>query len=175
LFADIMLCNYDLLLSAGVGKAYKNLAKEYAESAKRNVCKEVFEITAKMAEILAIKSEIGVNLRKLYKEGNLEGLKKLQAEELTLLIDRMKEFIPVFNRYWLNQRMGFGLERNHLFLGGQVARYKYIYERINEYLTHGKRVDELEAQALPPVFLKDISEDNCIEVDLKNILTYCGF
>ena len=175
LFADIMLCNYDLLLSAGVGKAYKNLAKEYAESAKRNVCKEVFEITAKMAEILAIKSEIGVNLRKLYKEGNLEGLKKLQAEELTLLIDRMKEFIPAFNRYWLNQRMGFGLERNHLFLGGQVARYKYIYERINEYLKHGKRVDELEAQALPPVFLKDISEDNCIEVDLKNILTYCGF
>ena len=43
------------------------------------------------------------------------------------------------------------------------------------YLKDGKRVDELEAQALPPVFLKDISEDNCIEVDLKNILTYCGF
>jgi hypothetical protein len=128
-----------------------------------------------MAEILAIKSEIGVNLRKLYKAGDLNGLKQLQQKNLSLLINKMQAFIPIFNRYWINQRMGFGLERNHLFLGGQVARYKYIYERINEYLTHGKRVDELEAQALPPVFLKDISEDNCIEVDLKNILTYCGF
>ena len=87
----------------------------------------------------------------------------------------MKAFIPAFNQYWINQRMGFGLERNHLFLGGQVARYQYIYDRLNEYLNEGKKVDELEAQALPPVFLKDINEDNCIEVDLKNILTYCGF
>ena len=128
-----------------------------------------------MAEILAIKSEIGVNLRKLYKDGNLEGLKKLQNKELAVLIDKMKAFIPAFNKYWINQRMGFGLERNHLFLGGQVARYQYIYDRLNEYLIEGKKVDEHEAQALPPVFLKDINEDNCIEVDLKNILTYCGF
>ena len=175
LFADIMLCNYDLLLSAGVGNAYRKLADQYAENAKRNACVEVFEITAKIAEILAIKSEIGVNLRKLYKDGNVDGLRKLQREDLRKLIEKMQAFIPKFNDYWLKQRMGFGLERNHLFLGGQVARYQYIDERIDEYLNAGKKIDELEAETLPPVFLKDITEDNCVEVDLKNILSYCGF
>lgn len=175
LFADIMLCNYDLLLSAGVGEAYQKLANQYAESAKKNACVEVFEVTAKMAEILAIKSEIGVNLRRLYKLGDVDGLQRLQQGNLTLLIDKMQAFIPLFNSYWIKQRMGFGLERNHLFLGGQIARYQYIYDRIEEYLKTGKKIDELEADALPPVFLKDINEDNCIEVDLKNVLTYCGF
>lgn len=175
LFADIMLCNYDLLLSAGVGKAYQKLAKRYGEYAKRNACFEVFAITAKMAEILAIKSEIGVDLRRLYKAGDINGLQKWQRESLLPLIEKMQAFIPAFNRYWLNQRMGFGLERNHLFLGGQVARYRYIYDRIDEYLQEGKKIDELEADVLPPVFLKDINEDNCVEVDLKNILSYCGF
>jgi hypothetical protein len=175
LFADIMLCNYDLLLSEGVGIAYEKLAEQYFESAKRNACFEVFDVTAKMAEILAIKSEIGVYLRKLYKAGDLNGLKQLQQKNLSLLINKMQAFIPIFNRYWINQRMGFGLERNHLFLGGQVARYQYIYDRIDEYLKTGRKIDELEADTLQPVFLKDINEDNCIEVDLKNILTYCGF
>jgi hypothetical protein len=110
LFADIMLCNYDLLLSVGVGKAYQKLAEQYAEYAKRNACFEVFEITAKMAEILAIKSEIGVNLRRLYKVGDINGLQKLQRERLGTLIAKMQAFIPAFNRYWINQRMGFGLE-----------------------------------------------------------------
>lgn len=175
LFADIMLCNYDLLLSAGVGKAYRKLAEQYAKNARRNACVEVFELTAKMAEILSIKSEIGVTLRKLYKDGNVDGLRKLQREDLRKLIEKMQAFIPKFNDYWLKQRMGFGLERNHLFLGGQVARYQYIDKRIDEYLNTGKKIDELEAETLPPVFLKDITEDNCVEVDLKNILSYCGF
>jgi hypothetical protein len=175
LFADIMLCNYDLLLSAGIGNAYQKLAERYEESAKRNACFEIFDIMAKMAEILAIKSELGVQLRKLYKAGDLSGLKTLQREDLLLLINKMQAFIPIFNSYWLNQRMGFGLERNHLFLGGQIARYQYIYDRIEEYLKTGKKIDELEADTLPPIFLKNINEDNCIEVDLKNILTYCGF
>jgi hypothetical protein len=111
----------------------------------------------------------------LYKASDVKGLKKLQQEDLLSLINKMQAFIPVFNRYWINQRMGFGLERNHLFLGGQVARYQYIYDRIDEYLKTGRKIDELEADTLQPVFLKDINEDNCIEVDLKNILTYCGF
>ena len=171
LMSDILLCNYDLILSKGTGEAYKKLSAEY-KKVDGKYCAHVFEMASAISYILGIKSELGVTLRYAYNENDREMLQTC-IKDLQALQRRMKKFIDIYTRYFTTDNMAYGVEVNHLFLGGQIARYSYIEKAVKAYLTEGKKIEELETETLMPSLIPQPGEDKCLQFNYRWLLTYC--
>lgn len=172
LFSDILIGNYDTLLSGKTDEMYGKLAKEYSKQIDGEFG-HLFEMASTLARILSVKSFLGIKMRKAYKIGDKKALRELIENDLQMLSAEMKKFIEIFERYWLNDCSTFGLDSMQVFLGDQVCRYRYIYKRINDYIENGTPIEECEGISLPPFTNPDVNEDNCFDMNYKKMISYC--
>lgn len=172
LMSDILLCNYDLILSEGTGKAYAALAQEYAK-VNGGEYAHLFTMASGIADILAYKAELGVRLRRAYREKDRNTLLDCLTQ-FSILKEKMKTFIGIFNSYWCVDNMAYGVEVNQLFLGGQVARYEYIENVVREYIERNETIEELETETLMPSLIPQPGEDKCLQFNYRWLISYCG-
>lgn len=172
LYSDLLFGNYDRYLSRGTGERYAALAADYAEKAKGPFA-HLFAMSSAYASVLAVKSELGPEIRAAYRAGDRKALSAAlgKAGELKT---RMNEFIKVFEDYWLRDNSAFGLDVLHLFFGGQVVRYSYVEKRISEYLADGGSIEEMEGIELDPSVIPQTDEDRCFEMNYRNLISFCG-
>lgn len=169
-YMDILLSNYDMLLPDGTGAAFACLANEYAHM-RGGKLSYIYNKAQKMAEILAIKTEIAKKLRLAYAQKDAVTLKKI-VEDLDALIGKVKEFSVVYEEFFLAENMAFGLECNQLYIGGQILRYEYVIRRIEKYLKTGEPIEELETETIPPSIIPYPEYDECMWFDYRNLISY---
>lgn len=174
LLSDIFLGSYDLLLDEKSNEAYAALAEKYAEI-DAGEYEGLFRSFAIYSKVLATKMNIGVQVRKAYREGNKELLQKYATIDIPQMISDMELFMDNFDAWWLWENMAFGLEVHHLYYGGQVARWKYEAKRIRQHLEDGKPIGELEREELPPCIIPQTHEDRCFEMNHHYLISHCGF
>ena len=173
LYSDILLGNYDSYLSEGTSEAYEKLAGFYRKQ-RAGEYAYLFETAAALAQLLSVKAELGLHVRDAYAKGDKERLQFLLDKEFPVLERGLKKFERLYEKQWLIENFCFGLEVVQLFLGGQILRYRYVKDRIRGYVRDDEKIGELEGAWLPPCIIPPIDEDACLEMNYRNLISFCG-
>ena len=150
LYNDPFLGIYDGSMKEGDGEFYKGVAEKInkAKSAAGRF-KYLFDNLEALARVLQVKAELGLKTRKLYKAGDLKGLKKLAKTDYAFAIKSVKEFYETFEYQWKKENKTFGFEVQTLRLGGLIQRLIDCKKTLIDYAN--KKIDsigELEAEIL---------------------------
>jgi hypothetical protein len=126
--------NRDILIEA------KENAGEYSH---------LFDTLAKLCDVLSIKYDLGIKLRKAYKAGDKAELKEL-AGKIGLTADKVREFYKALRYQWFKENKTYGFEVQDIRLGGLETRLRSCKEMLEDYLS-GKTqsIFELEEELLP--------------------------
>ena len=173
LFTDLFLGSHDMYLSPNNNEAYAVLAPMF-EQINGGEYQMMFKNYYLYAKVLSVKMNLGTKIRNAYGEKNRELLEQCATVEIPKLITYMKEFIEHYEDWWLTENMAFGLEKHHLYYGGQLRRWEYEAKRLKRYLEDGEPIEELEREYLLPSVNEAITEDNCYETNPQNLISYCG-
>lgn len=129
-------------------KERKEVLKMHMENSE--MCKDVFAYAYHLANVLEIKADLGVRLKKSYDSKNLTELRELCMEVLPELEKRVIEFKKVFRKLWFSNYKPFGYEIIDMRFGSLLGRLETAQLRIKQYL-NGEvgQIEELEPERLP--------------------------
>lgn len=153
LFQDVLSGIFDLHLIKGETASY------YLEYSKKlnelipylsETFIPLFKSHALLCNILYLKSDLGLDIRKLYNEGNKEALLDIANNRIAKLIETIEEFYTYFKEKWLQIFKPFGLEVQDIRYGGLIMRLKTVKNILIDYC-NGKisKIEELEQEILP--------------------------
>lgn len=133
----------------GLSGYYDGLAERYARR-KNEKWNFVFEVPRKLASVLAIKSDIGIRIRRYYAQKDSAALETVVHTELPELRKRVEELRIAHREQWMSRYKPFGWEILDIRYGGLLARLDTAESRLGEYL-EGKTsvIEELEVPLLP--------------------------
>lgn len=96
-------------------------------------------------EIGIRKMDMFENLRKKYRENDMDYLKKAAYEYIPKIIESTKEFYKIFQANWDETNKPFGSEIHQVRLGGVVNRAEYVAGRLDKYIKGEiENIEELE-------------------------------
>lgn len=132
---------------ASVARKMNLLAKKVTEG------KYYFETLASLAEILSLKSYLGVNLREAYQKKDDDTLRNCLLD-MQKILSLMETFIQKFRKQWYLENKSYGFDVQEMRLGGLKERTKSCIETLENYLNGNiLQIDELKEKTLP--YLED--------------------
>ena len=149
LWQDVLLGLLDKHIPRGDCESYyKHLATKLNSMINGELW-HVFEVPSILAEVLSIKSEIGIHLKKAYDTEDREALGKIVNERLSKLEKLVIKLREAHRRQWLSIYKPFGWEVLDMRYGGLIARIETASFRIKSYL-RGEidKLPELEQERL---------------------------
>ena len=110
----------------------------------------IFDLSYHCANVLSMKSQMGLRLTDAYKSGDKEALKKFADVELPELTNRVNALWECHREKWFEIYKPFGWDIMDMRYASLVARIRSAIIEINQYL-EGKleRIEELEEKRLP--------------------------
>lgn len=151
LWQDILLGLHDKNLSGKqVGQFYGELKAKIDLAARNNPAFEaMFMYYADLADVLCVKSEIGVELKTAYDARDLERLKKAADETLVQLSEKIRKLHKSHCTLWHSINKSFGWEVLDIRYGGLLLRIDTAINKINGYLSGAlSKIEELEEDRL---------------------------
>ena len=130
---------------------YKEFALKLGEAAKESVpYGYVYDLLSKLCDVLAYKVDLGVRLRKFYKEGNKQGLQSIIDVDVKTILTKIEIFRKAVRLQWNKENKQTGYDVLDGRLGYLSNRIETTQILIEEYLT-GKieKIEELEVEVLP--------------------------
>ena len=148
LYQDILLGIFDLQVKECFSLKYRDFAdilhKKHSEKYAY-----IYENIASLLDVLAIKCDLGVRLRKAYRKKDIKGLNKI-IEDIDLLLIKFDIFQKNFKRQWMIECRPFGYEVIDGRLGFLKNRIITARKRIDDYLKGNINfIEELEKDVLP--------------------------
>lgn len=135
----------------------------------------MFEALARLADVLALKAEVGVQLAEAYRAGDRETLRTLASDTLPEIARRIHAFKDAVETQWFTENKPFGFEVLDIRLGGAEARAQSAARRVLDY-AEGRvgSLPELEETRLPFVPLPEDAESTNFNDNIwQNIVTAC--
>lgn len=169
-FYNDYLCGfYDISVTPETTGYYKKYAAILREDQKHSEFGYLFDYSAALCECLAVKADLGVKLRKAYKEGKNE-LKKL----IPLLDEaraRIEKFYLAFRNAWMTEFKSFGFDIQDARIGGLLQRTLSVKMIVEDYID-GKtdKIEELETELLD--FYADSGDEEAARERLSEINNY---
>ncbi|MBQ8380619.1 MAG: beta-N-acetylhexosaminidase [Clostridia bacterium] len=145
LFSDPFLGFLDYTVKEGDAEIYTDHAKRLYEISKNSrKYSYLFKTEAKLSEVLAIKYDLGVRVRRAYTEKNIEELKLIE-NDFGKLIKLYGELHNLFSEQWHKDYKPHGFDIQDLRLGGMIQRLKSCRKRLNDLiLGRIEKIDELD-------------------------------
>ena len=177
LFMDMLIPSYDSLIPEGINEAYAELAERYA-AIDAGKFQPIFNNYINLSKILSIKMELSLKIRKAYKENDVEHLSQYAKSDIAQMVSLLEHYLKQYEEYWFGENMAYGIEVHHLYIGGLIARWKSVEDRLLNYVANGVKIEELENEALPnrltPWCYKETSSiDDCMEPNFKRVISFC--
>jgi hypothetical protein len=150
LYCDAFMGILDKLVEETPSIPYAEYAKTLSATAERmGEFKYMFDVSAKLCEILAIKAELGVKTRKAYQNGDKTSLSAL-VNEYYALVPLLDEFHKIFYKLWHTDNKPQGWEVQDARLGGLSRRIQTCAQRLGAYKNGElETIPELEEEVLP--------------------------
>ena len=129
---------------------YERLVMNFTNSTARNgYFGFMFEFFAKVSNVLALKSEMGIKLTQTYKNRNKVALKNLVEQELPELEMRVRALRSCHKEQWFIINKALGWDIMDMRYGSLLIRIQTAMEEIQDYL-EGKLmcIEELEEERL---------------------------
>ena len=150
LYQDILLGYFDSQVRDGFKKRYHELKQSLANNALESKrFGYIYENLAKLCGILEIKTDLGIRLRKAYKENNKASMKEI-LNDFDPLLKSLEDFQLSNEIQWMTECKPFGYEVLDGRLGFLKNRIISANKRIKNYLD-GKidKIEEFEQAILP--------------------------
>lgn len=149
LYNDCFLGKLDTMVAPYDAANYAKYAEQIGEAAERaGEYKYVFDTLAALCSVLAVKADIGIRSRKVYRSGDKAALDALIAD-FHEMIARTEHFYACHRVQWDMENKPHGYEVQDIRLGGLIARMRHCCRRLEDY-RDGKleRIMELEDDVL---------------------------
>ena len=143
------------LFDKSVKPSYKETYKSYLpliEKAQKESTRYsyIYQNTYDLISFLTIKVDLGVRLRKAYKDNDLNELKLLKDRDIPQSIELLNKFKESFFTRWHKENRSFGYEVMDGRIGFLKARLETTIELLDKYLSKQiEKIDELEEDILP--------------------------
>ncbi len=148
LYNDLLLGVYDTCVNDNQSTIYKNVSIELAIFKDNNKFGYIFDTLSKLADLLSIKVDLGIKLRKAYKDKNENELKNM-INLLDELDNKIDIFYDAFYYQWNKESKSNGFDVQDLRIGGIKQRIKTAKRKINDYLDKKiTNIEELEEDLL---------------------------
>ncbi|OXM16990.1 beta-N-acetylhexosaminidase [Paenibacillus herberti] len=151
LWQDILIGLFDRQVDGmNLGPHYETLASKYAGYRDQNESWAfIFDMPHKLAEVLAIKADIGNRIKKSYDKDDRISLQQIVQDVLPVLEVKVRELRNAHRKQWFSTYKAFGWEVIDLRYGGLLARIDSAMQRLREYLDgETDTIEELEAERL---------------------------
>ena len=170
LYQDVLLGEFDSMLSEGIGDAYQRLAEEFLPLTQ-GAYGYVFATLQSLAECLAVKAELGKNVWNAYKAGDKQRIQSL-ANDIDRLLISLDALSKNFTAQWENENKSFGFEIHLIRLGGLQARLRYVQEKLRKF-ANGEmaKIEELEIERQPFGKLRSAKEDDFMYTGWNTIVS----
>lgn len=114
---------------------YTRLIPLYKDALKRNSkWKYIFDTAIALSEVLALKADIGVTLRRAYKINDTALLKELATIRIPEIAARTEVLHQCFYAQWMTENKVFGYDLMDMRFGALIARLQTASSRISDYL-----------------------------------------
>ena len=138
----------------GFSSHYKEVSKLLEQAKKENqktnsLCgiASLYEYYQKFAEILSVKSELGIQIRAAYLEGDREALQQFVTNQLPSLQEQVATLLEMRRNIWFKEYKANGFEVIDIRFSGVIARLKSTALRLNDYLNGNvEQLEELEEE-----------------------------
>ena len=145
LFNDPFIGLLDFTVSEALPALYADHAKRLGASVNGRKFDYLFCFVTKMLEVLSVKCDLGIRLRKAYDAKDLQALRHLAEEEIPMLMELVDELYVAYRTQWLTENKAFGLEVQENRFGGLLLRLRSCKDRLEDLLAGRiERIDELE-------------------------------
>ena len=130
---------------------YGKLAKELRAVEERvTVSKNLFACYRSLAEFLAVKAGIGLDIRRAYLEGDRDWLTSIAEEQIPVCLEDLEQYHDFREKIWFHECKPNGYETIDIRLGGLHARLVSAQKRILAYLADEiTEIPELLEERLP--------------------------
>ena len=165
LFQDVLMGIYDPHVKAGADEECNMISKSlYSIAEEGGEYGYIFDTAAALYGILALKSELGIKLKKAYDNGDKEFIQKTAENTLPELICRTETFRDALEKQWMMENKPFGFEVQDMRLGALIRRFKTTKQRLIAYLDGDiGDIPELQEKRLP---LAEVETGEPIRCDL---------
>jgi len=148
LFNDLLLGKFDSTISPNQKKIFRLVSNKLKKCNFDSKFGYIFKSTYLLSKVLETKVNLGLDLRKAYKENNKEELKNI-IKELKKLKKLLISFSDTYFIFWHKEKKGNGYDVIDLRIGGLKERIDTTIKLINLYLTNNiDKIDELEETIL---------------------------
>jgi hexosaminidase len=151
LWQDILLGLFDKEIEGLRLKEHYTLLSEKMNQhalSSRNF-KDLFIFAQKLADVLRIKADMGIRIKKAYDKKDISTLKNITELELPELHSEVDNLRVLHRQLWMNRNKPFGWEVIDIRYGGLLARINSAAYRISDFICgRVNQLEELEAERL---------------------------
>lgn len=134
LYNDVFYGLYDNNVSSNAEKWSRENAKALKKYTRRKSrLSYLFKTMEALAKVLIYKSDLGIRVKEAYDKKDMEALRQL-VERVKKTRNELKRFIELYETQWLKENKPFGLEVQHIRLGGLAKRLSYVQGRIESFI-----------------------------------------
>lgn len=151
LYQDVLLGLFDKQIEGlPMAEHYAKLEQAITESrVKEAELDYIFEVPQRLSAVLKQKSELGIEIKRAYDEGNLTELKRIAQEVLPAVSQAVQELRQAHRTQWFRIFKPFGWEVIDIRYSGVTGRLDTAAMRLLDY-AEGRigRIEELEQERL---------------------------
>lgn len=155
-------------LGVDMGLYYKKLAEQLDDLLNRKgifsmdtqskfPMDTVFHYYEALADILSLKSMLGIEIRKAYRAGDRETL-VLLADRIRRLLPKISHLKEIREELWFSECRPFGFEVLDIRIGGVMVRLESAEKRLRNYLE--RKTDILQELEEPMIVYQEDPEDD---------------
>lgn len=145
LYNDCFLGLYDSTVPEGTAEKCEANAKKLEKHINHKEYGYLFAWAKALCDLTAVKCDIGIRLRKAYKEKNIPSLEDC-IQRMERIVVLTQNYYDKFKDVWFRSYKPFGFELQDARIGGVIHRVKHCIERTKQYI-EGKIpcIEELDA------------------------------
>lgn len=149
-YQDVLLGMFDTQVKDDFRANYKSYVEILNNAAKESEkFSYVYKNLANLSDVLSIKVDLGVRIRKAYKANDRKTLKTLSTKEIPSLLKKINIFRNSLEKQWMQENRAFGFDVLDGRIGYLKQRISSAKERIDLFLSNKiKTIEELEKDIL---------------------------
>ncbi len=169
LYNDVFCGMNDYRSTASDNEHYKALKEKLDVYTQSGEYAYVFRTTAKLADVLSHKADLGIRTRKAYLSHDFDALRGLAEAEYPLVIELLRDFYGAFKAQWLKENKPHGLDIQDIRIGGLIQRITTCREMLLAYCD-GETVSIPELEE--PVLKGDRGTNSWARVVTPNVISH---
>lgn len=163
-YNDLFLGYLDKLYEQKRDVDFAGISQEISGIGAGTAYQYLFKMQAALASVLEIKYDLGIRIRKSYKERDFEEIGKI-ISDIDVLLNRIGVFYESFEDSWYRENKPFGFEVQDIRIGGVLHRIKHCRRILEKFLRREiTRIEELEIDLYDKTFdglqIKDFAINN---------------